>query len=121
MQLYCESNNHSGIVIFDVGSLQELEKLWNKVNNAEWDSNDTRSLIEISDLMCLPYKGPREGYWYDIPFSFWESFSFDFETYSLNNENPNLLFRLKAFYKNKEHKLNFYNYILDRLDEKEGN
>ena len=114
MEICCESNNHNGVVIFDVGRMQELEELWKKFSKSiEWDSNDKRSLIHVTNLLYFPYKGPREGHWYYVQFGFWDSFELDFETYNSNSDNFNLLFRIGAKYKSKDIKLNFQNHLSD--------
>ncbi|MED1862425.1 hypothetical protein P4V41_02965 [Fictibacillus nanhaiensis] len=82
-----------------------------------WNSSDKRSLIEIKDIKCPPYHGPREGYWYKLNRNFWEDFEFDFEKYSFEQKNKSLIFRVSATYKPKE-ECNFYSYKVANIDEK---
>ena len=117
VKLYCESNNHNGTIIFDTVDLQGLKQLWDdEFVDKKWNAEDHRSLIEVTDLKYFPYTGPREGHWYEVPYSFWRNFNIDFEYYSLEHENASLLFRLKITYKSKDEKLDFYKYTLNSFE-----
>jgi len=119
MLFYCEAK-HEDLAIFDVHDLKDLEKLWNLKLDEEWDKNDQRSLIVLKGLKNVKYRGPREGFWYDLPDYFWNEFMFQSEESFRGRDwpdGPSLIIRLYGFYKG-ESEWDFIQYKVDLGDKR---
>lgn len=99
----------------DVRTLEDLKLWWSDLNIGKWVKDDPRSIIELVDIKFIPYRGLREGFWYDIPNSFWKRFVFDAEKYSFDKEDKSLILRLSAKYLDKE-SVDFTEYMIESLE-----
>ncbi|MEY8752329.1 hypothetical protein [Alkalicoccobacillus gibsonii] len=98
--------------------LEELAEWWSS-RYGEFNLEDERSIVIVENLKYVPRKGPSEGKWYLLPYSFLKDFEFEEISSNVDNSQSSYIYRIKGTYKGDvEHdfgKFKTYSVELDHL------
>ncbi|QIC07186.1 aldolase [Brevibacillus sp. 7WMA2] len=104
MNLYCERvlfdyEKQAYEVVFDFNNMSDLEELARRTN-VQISNVPSQTLLILNNLKFESYKGPRAGFWYDIPICFFENFKM------INEESEYRLIKFNLTMRDDQ-KLNF--------------